>query len=95
MFMSAEKKQEYLKSVEWYKLKQLKLKETDCCVVCGSSQNLELHHITYQRLGNEILTDLAIVCRSCHQTIHDKLGYSRETIYPVYQDLSKIIKELI
>ena len=41
------------------------------CYVCGSDDNLQLHHRTYKRLGNErINVDLVPVCQKCHTNIH-------------------------
>src|SRR6266704_1118874 len=31
---------------------------------------LHLHHITYNRLYNELLEDLRLICESCHIEIH-------------------------
>ena len=37
------------------------------CEDCGyGSATLQLHHLTYERMGNERLTDLVILCRKCH-----------------------------
>ena len=42
-----------------------------CKVVdCGSTSDLEVHHHTYARLGDELLTDLVGVCRAHHEEIH-------------------------
>lgn len=41
------------------------------CIVCGSPRDLEAHHIIYrsQRGGHE-LTNLALLCRCCHDAAH-------------------------
>ena len=84
MYLPPELKAEYIKSKEWQKKKLLHLLFANYkCQVCGSTNNLELHHITYERLTTEQLEDLAILCRNCHQKIHDKLGYDRVTKYPI------------
>ena len=36
---------------------------------------LEVHHLSYARLGHEHDEDLYVVCRSCHSDLH---GYPRE-----------------
>ena len=42
-----------------------------CCAVPHSPERpLDLHHLTYERFGREIDTDLATVCRGCHDLIH-------------------------
>ena len=41
-----------------------------CEFCCGSDVPLELHHRTYKRLGRELNYDVVLLCRNCHQTIH-------------------------
>ena len=83
-FMSAEEKQAYMKSDKWHMLKQARLAKADYeCEACGSTHRLELHHETYERLGDEYLSDLKVVCHSCHTKIHEILGYDRLTEYPI------------
>lgn len=45
------------------------------CYVCGDPwvdfKGKQLHHRTYERLGNENLDDLVPVCVGCHQDITD------------------------
>lgn len=45
------------------------------CWCCSSTERLDLHHRTYKRLGNERLSDLMWLCRSCHEELH---GIARE-----------------
>ncbi len=37
----------------------------DRCEICGSKENLELHHVRGRKNGNEVIT----VCRECHQEL--------------------------
>jgi len=86
MYMSAEAKQAHLASNYWKELKLKRLiKANYMCEVhgCTETHRLELHHETYQRLGQEKLSDIKIICRQHHQATHDELGYSRETYYPI------------
>lgn len=44
------------------------------CEVCGREWELardDLHHHTYDRLTAEAFEDLAPLCRSCHDLVHD------------------------
>ena len=41
------------------------------CVVC-KDPNVDLHHRTYARLGEELLTDIAPLCRLHHDQLHDE-----------------------
>jgi ribosomal protein S27AE len=65
----------YIMSPEWYakKIQRLVL-DNYTCQRCGSKEFLEVHHKTYENLGKEQMEDLATVCRTCHQAIHDKYG---------------------
>jgi 5-methylcytosine-specific restriction endonuclease McrA len=36
------------------------------CERCGRAGDLELHHKTYERLGNERFSDLELLCNPCH-----------------------------
>lgn len=39
-----------------------------CCERCQlKSTRLELHHITYERLGHERRSDVQLLCFDCHQ----------------------------
>lgn len=58
----------YMKSPEWYEKRQLLLVMADCrCERCGYRQDLEVHHLTYERLGNELPDDLQVLCVECHE----------------------------
>jgi len=94
IYMSAEDKQAYLESPEWHKLKQDKLSIANYrCEHCGADEYLELHHISYEKLGSEPLNHLAILCRDCHNELHEIAselykndgfrGMSRTNTYPL------------
>lgn len=74
----------YMKSEEW-ELKKAERMKIDGykCVMCGRPQNrcrfMQVHHITYSRLGAEnVLTDLVTLCGSCHKKIHNYYDRKRE-----------------
>ena len=84
MFISAKDKLEYMQSEKWKQLKLERLRiAQNKCESCGSTHNLHLHHIAYERLTQEELGDLAVVCEGCHTYIHSILGYDRTTLYPI------------
>lgn len=63
---------DYLKTDYWQRTRQAALIRCDHkCMVCGSKTSLEVHHNTYERRGQELPTDLIVLCRACHQTFHD------------------------
>ena len=46
----------------------LKSLKQECCM-CGTTKKLIAHHID-ENYQNNVLSNLAIVCRGCHNTIH-------------------------
>lgn len=40
------------------------------CEHCGRRRRLTIHHRTYQRLGHERRSDVAVLCWRCHQLEH-------------------------
>lgn len=61
----------YLKSPQWKaKRKRLIALRGSRCEICGCTEELHLHHLSYARLFDEHDTDLAVVCRGCHAAIH-------------------------
>ncbi len=55
------------------------------CEICGTSRNLEVHHIEPQRMGGsrrpeiESPTNKAILCRSCHTQITEQRWHFERT----------------
>lgn len=43
-------------------------------------QNLDVHHMTYERRGCESLDDLRLLCRSCHRHVHESGLFERGLI---------------
>jgi len=86
MYLSRGEKQDHLRSEYWRNLRieRLLITEGYICEACGKrTVKLDLHHITYEHLGCESVEDVRLICRSCHQHIHDLLGYDRTTKYPI------------
>ena len=83
-YMSAKDKKAYMRSSAW-KLRKLAtlIVQNDQCKLCSSPHNLQLHHLTYERLGNEYQSDLVVLCGQCHQLQHDHYGMDRTTDYSV------------
>ena len=42
------------------------------CQKCKTAKNLVVHHINYERLGHEKLSDLVTLCKSCHKKVHEE-----------------------
>lgn len=64
---------QYLRSTHWriIRTEAVKLAENRCSV-CGSDSNLNVHHLTYERLGQELQSDLQVLCYGCHQRVHER-----------------------
>lgn len=70
--MTEHKKQylEYLQSPAWMeKTRQVYERDSYTCVVCKQVAE-HVHHLTYEHLFNEPLTDLISVCSHCHKILH-------------------------
>lgn len=65
-------KEGYLKTPEWARLRRLVMARADgVCERCErKAGEWNVHHLTYDRLGCELLTDLVLLCRRCHQDVH-------------------------
>jgi hypothetical protein len=65
----------YIKSQEWRtKAEEAKVSAGNRCQVCNRSRaevQLDAHHRTYERLGNELPEDITVLCRECHQLYED------------------------
>jgi hypothetical protein len=57
----------------WRELRVRLLEERDyTCERCGKRTfySLELHHLTYERAGGELDSDVVVLCRKCHVDLH-------------------------
>jgi 5-methylcytosine-specific restriction endonuclease McrA len=58
----------YLRSPAWHELRRLVLlRDNHACTGCGRLVGLEVHHLTYERLYHEPLSDLTTLCLDCHR----------------------------
>jgi len=59
---------EYMRSVEWQAQRQAAITRSGGrCQLCNSDSSLQVHHRTYERLGNEAPDDLTVLCGGCHE----------------------------
>ncbi len=79
--------EEYLRAPHWQKVKWLvrmsqrirKLRKRYgglVCEFCKWRGLLQYHHRTYERLGREYVSDIAVICERCHKGVH-KLDQKR------------------
>jgi hypothetical protein len=66
---------DYLQTPHWQKTRESALERADFrCQLCSAGQViLDVHHNTYEHLGEELPRDLIVLCRECHGKLHDKL----------------------
>lgn len=64
---------EYLKTSHWtnFKERYKRSGRPRYCVVCGR-RRYELHHTTYERVGQESLDDVVALCRAHHLRAHTR-----------------------
>src|SRR4051812_7827488 len=57
----------YLRSQHWQQTRKKALAyHGRRCSVCGTTRRLQTHHLTYERLGHERVTDFRILCKDHH-----------------------------
>lgn len=61
----------YIQSPEWHEKRERVLaRDRFLCQGCLEHQAVHVHHMTYERLFNELLCDLVSLCVPCHQLCH-------------------------
>lgn len=66
-----EKYLSYLRSAEWQSKRSQVIARDGCCQSCGRKKaKMHVHHLTYDRLYNELLEDLQLLCEACHVELH-------------------------
>jgi hypothetical protein len=69
----------YLKTEHWKIVREMALEHFERrCGVCNSSENLHVHHRTYERRGKEDPRDVIVLCRACHRIFHDNGRLAKE-----------------
>lgn len=70
---------EYILSSQWRAFRFYVLEQRgECCEFCGARREaayddtvFHLHHLDYSRLGHEHPEDVIVLCRSCHDDVHE------------------------
>lgn len=64
---------EYLRSPAWRELQRATFeRDKHLCQGCRKAPAVLVHHLTYIRVGREMLFDLVALCRKCHDQIHEQ-----------------------
>lgn len=62
---------DYLETTHWRETRARAIERAGHkCQVCGARESLDAHHNDYSRLGGELMTDLVVLCRDCHDVFH-------------------------
>lgn len=73
----------YIRSPEWrVKAKACLDAAGSLCQQCKERRATQAHHLTYERLFDELPTDLLAVCKPCHEIIHGRAQSRAEIIKP-------------
>jgi hypothetical protein len=66
----------YLRTPEWRRTRAAALVRAGnaCSLDVRHTEELEVHHRTYERLGAELVSDLIVLCHSCHRLHHKQYG---------------------
>lgn len=59
----------YLRSYAWMQRRKGVIGRERVCQVCQSDERLEVHHVTYHRVGCETVKDLRLLCQRCHKNV--------------------------
>ena len=94
--MEFENYNEFLKTDEWKQIAQMvKERDGNKCVICGSTENLNAHHIGYD--GDRMdENDIVTLCNRCHECLHDGIKTMSEAVSSgVYHMLSDKLSDIV
>lgn len=76
------KYEDYLESWEWRQSRDAALRRAKWkCERCQSKRSLQVHHKSYERLGEELPEDLEVLCGPCHEGHHVEEWFQVAQIY--------------
>lgn len=63
----------YLETAEWKKRRDLVIRrDGNVCRGCLTNRATQVHHLTYEHVGAELLWELVAICDECHALAHPK-----------------------
>jgi hypothetical protein len=80
----------YLNSPQWGQRRREALRRAGYrCIECGATEGLEVHHLTYERLGYERPEDLTVLCNPCHAKEHGRPARGNPAAGPTASEFAK------
>lgn len=62
-----------INSIYWRIIRRKVLdRANELCEGCGTHKATEVHHLTYEHLGHELMFELVALCRDCHEFITEQ-----------------------
>ena len=84
----------YLETNRWRKKRRKAVERAGFkCEVCGATENLAVHHLTYRTLGNELPEHLQVLCDGCHSNLHEIDNYL--ICDPITREYREFIKNML
>src|SRR5262245_14671819 len=83
---------DYLRTPEWRRRRDRALARALWCCEwpdCRARKVLEVHHKTYNRLGDELDQDLAVLCPQHHHAVHEACGRRGDVRIVVIRELMR------
>jgi len=78
MQMAKIKYNTYIKGDAWKEKSSRFLEDNPICGLCKKHKSEEVHHTSYNRLGEEQPKDMLALCKRCHKGIHDLPPYIKD-----------------
>ena len=67
----ADEYQSYLETIDWKGLRQKVFKRSGgMCEGCLENKATQVHHLTYEHVGNEFMWEVVAICNECHERYH-------------------------
>lgn len=66
--------EKYVKADCWQLRRDMFIRRFELCELCGHNKSSQVHHLTYERLGCELDSDLVATCDGCHRAMHGLTG---------------------
>ena len=79
---------ERLESNGWKEFRDwIKKRDKNECICCGYTENLCVHHMSYQRLDTQLEhIDCVTLCDGCHSAFHENNPKTKGSVYPYNSD---------